>query len=179
MGTRADGPTPKHGRADASRDRRLVAIDRRLGDWVVFFLVVLALWLWFAPLVPEWSGYGWLARLLGGDAAVTRFFLAFLFIYFAGIVREKNALRHTVHGMVSLIRSHLGARDPAQLQDAVDILIHALAEVAEPATRERVLERLRRMTRQDLGSDPAAWRAWWDAKRDGFPPPGGGDGELD
>ena len=148
---------------DAAAENREAAMDRRLGDWVVFFLAVIGVWLVVAPWFAENSGYAWAAGKFGGEAGLLRFLTGFLFLYFAGLVKEKNRLRHTLAGMVQLIREHLGNR-PRGLA-AVDILVEALERDGDPAVKAKIVARLEQMSGEKFGADAAAWRRWWEAHR--------------
>jgi hypothetical protein len=60
-----------------------------------------------------------------------------------------------------------GAVGPPDPREAVEILVKAL-RARNPDTRQRVHERLRTLTGQDLPLDPKAWESWWAAHRDGW-----------
>jgi hypothetical protein len=149
-------------RADTAE--REAALDKKLGNYAVYFLVVMAVWLLVGPHVPSFSGWKAVVRMFGSEAAFQRFLIAFLFLYFAGIVKDKNALRHTVAGMVRLIKEHLGKKPPKGL-DAIDILVDAAGKDGNPETRAKVVARLTAMTGKDFGDDPEKWRAWWAEER--------------
>ena len=136
-------------------------LDRKLSSLSVTVLVIIGLWLLLGPLWPETSGYAWMTDLLGGDAeAVPRFFLGFLFLYFAGFVREKNHLRETLHGMVEMIRRQLLDRGGSSVKEAVRILIQALSS-EDAETRAKVAARLEKLTGRSYGEDKEAWERWY------------------
>ncbi|MAG57283.1 MAG: hypothetical protein CMJ83_13400 [Planctomycetes bacterium] len=146
------------------------ALETKLTNWSVTFLIILGFWLIFAPLVPEFTGYAWLSRLLGGAGGVARFFVGFLFLYFAGIVRDKNEVRGLLRRLIDGARNRSGGpapEQPEQIRTAVDLLIRGLDSERE-STRASALENLKRLTGQDHGDDKAAWERWWTAHRDTF-----------
>jgi hypothetical protein len=147
------------------QDQRQRAIERKLGNWSVQVLILLGVWLLVSLPAPSLTGYEWLARMLGGPEAVSRFFLGFLFLYFAGIVKEKNHLRETLHAMVEMIKKHLAGRAQSSVAEAVQILVQALSS-EDPETRQKVAARLQKLTGQDLGDDQEAWESWWKANKD-------------
>lgn len=144
-------------------------IERRLGDWSVACLSVIGLWIILSPLTGPYTGYTWLCDLLGGEHVLLRVLLGFLFLYFAGIVKEKNAL---VGALRSFRRAGGRAAGPTgeESRQAVDLLLAGLSSEREEV-RRIALENLRRLTGRDLGSDPAAWHRWWKEARDSFAPP--------
>ena len=144
------------------------AIERKLGNLAVNFLILIGLWLVLAPLAAEYTGYLWMRNALGGDGAVARFFVAFLFLYFAGIVREKNELRSLLKRLVGSARAAT-QQEPEQARTAVELLIQGL-EAANPETRQAALDNLRRLTGEDFGQDREAWQVWWRQNRDSFTP---------
>ena len=142
-------------------------MDRRLSNWSVIVLVLIGVWLLVSPLAPRISGYEWVARAIGGEEALSRFFLAFLFLYFAGIVKEKNHLRETLRGMVAIIKKQLEGRAASSVKEAVEILIRALAS-DDSETKEKVVQRLQKLTGQSFGDDRSAWESWWSENRESF-----------
>ncbi len=72
----------------------------------------IGLWLLLSCIFPESLGWRWVADRAGGDLGLLRLLTAFLFLYFAGIAREKNVLRRTLDGLMAIIRVHLGSRRP-------------------------------------------------------------------
>jgi len=140
-------------------------MERRLSNWSVQVLVLLGVWLLVSLVAPSLTGYEGLAGALGGPDAVTRFFLGFLFLYFAGIVKEKNQLRQTLDGMVVMIREHLEGRARDSAADAAEILIRSLGS-EDADTRTKVAVRLRTLTGQDFGEDQAAWNSWFEDNKD-------------
>lgn len=165
MAARPDRPRPAAGPGDERFER----MDRRLGNWVVGLLVLLGLWLLVAPLFPRVAGFDFLKGALGSEAGVNRFFLGFLFLYFAGVVKEKNALRETLRGMVALINRYLQQRNRSSVAEAVQILIRSL-DSQDPSTRKTVANRLEKLTGQSFGEDRGAWEAWWSENRESFQP---------
>lgn len=151
-------------------DPRVAEAERRAGGLAVGFLTVIGVWLLVAPLLPELTGYAWMSRVLGGDGGIARFFLGFLFLYFGGVVRDKNQLRQTLTGFMKIIRQQIGGGDPEQDRAAVDILLTALNS-DKPEVKEKALYNLKRLTGQDLGSDPEPWKAWWKGARASFERP--------
>jgi len=144
-------------------------MEDRLSDWSVRFLVILGVWLILAPLAPGWTGYLFLTELLGGESALARFFAGFLFLYFAGIVREKNEVRRLLRRLSERAKKGApgGGGDPEQVRTAVDLLIQGLGS-DRGSTRASALENLIRLTGQDLGEDRDGWKRWWAEHRDGF-----------
>lgn len=143
-------------------------MERKLGNLAVNFLIIIGLWLVFAPLLPEYTGYGPLKSALGGEGAVARFFVGFLFLYFAGIVREKNQVRLLLKRLVGGAKASTEGQQE-QAKTAVELLINGL-RADRPDTRQAALENLKRLTGEDHGEDQAAWQRWWEANRDGFSP---------
>lgn len=154
-------------RSPSSREQ-VLEMERKLGNLAVWFLIIIGLWLVLSPVAPEYTGYGWLRGVLGGEGAVARFFVGFLFLYFAGIVREKNEVRHLLRHLVSGARSS-GEGEEEQARTAVELLINGLG-ADRPETRVAALENLQRLTGQDLGDDQEAWQRWWADNRAGFRP---------
>ena len=144
------------------------AMEKKLGNLAVNFLVIIGLWLVLAPLAPEYTGFGWMDRALGGEGAIARFFVGFLFLYFAGIVREKNDLRFLLKRLVGTARSATKV-DPEGQRMAVELLIQGLGS-PNPKARETALENLKRLTGKDFGADREAWQVWWKENRDTFAP---------
>lgn len=154
-------------RTPPSREQ-VLEMERKLGSLSVGFLVIIGLWLVLAPVAPGYTGYAWLRGVLDGDGAVARFFVGFLFLYFAGIVREKNEVRQLLRRLVSGAKASAEG-EAGQARTAVELLINGLgADRAE--TRAAALENLQRLTGQDLGQDQAAWQRWWEENREGFRP---------
>jgi hypothetical protein len=145
------------------------AMEERLGHWAITFLIIIGLWLLLAPFVPAYTGYGWLENVMGGPGAVARFFVGFLFLYFAGIVREKNDMRALFRRLIATRRAGSPSKggDAEQMRVAVDLLIQGLA-AERPETRVSALHNLTRLTGQDLGPDQTTWEAWWRENREGF-----------
>ena len=156
------------GERKAATPEQVQAMERKLANLAVNFLIILGLWLILAPLVPDYTGYAVLERVLGGEGAVSRFFVGFLFLYFAGIVREKNEVRYLLKKLTGSARA-ASAGQPEQARTAVELLINGLAAEREE-TRGAALENLKRLTGQDLGQDQEAWKTWWAEHRDTFQP---------
>jgi hypothetical protein len=155
-------------RTPPSREQ-VLEMERKLGSLAIAFLIILGLWLILSPVAPEYTGYAWLKRLLGGgEGAVAQFFVGFLFLYFAGIVREKNEVRQLLRRLVSGAKAS-AAGEAEQARTAVELLINGLA-ADRPETRAAALENLRRLTAEDLGEDQGAWQRWWEENREGFRP---------
>lgn len=151
-------------------------IERKLGDWSVLCLSVLGLWIILSPVTGPFTGYTWLCDLLGGEQVLLRVFLGFLFLYFAGIVKEKNALLGALRSFRRAAGKTAGPTGEESRQ-AVDLLLAGLASEREDV-RRIALENLQRLTGRDFGPDPAAWRRWWTDARESFaPPPAPGRGE--
>ncbi len=156
------------GARKAATPEQVQAMERRLANLAVNFLIILGFWLILAPLVPDYTGYAVLERTLGGEGAVARFFVGFLFLYFAGIVREKNEVRYLLKKLTGNARAAASGQ-PEQARTAVELLINGL-DAERPETRDAALENLKRLTGQDLGQDREAWQAWWSENRDTFQP---------
>ena len=119
-------------------------------------------------MAPEHTGYAWLRGVLGGEGAVARFFVGFLFLYFAGIVREKNEVRQLLRRLVSGAKASAEGEE-GQARTAVELLINGLG-AARAETRAAALENLKRLTGQDMGDDQDAWQRWWGENRERFRP---------
>lgn len=143
-------------------------MEKKLGNLAVNFLVIIGVWLIVSIMVPRYTGYDWLENALGSDGAVARFFIGFLFLYFAGIVREKNDLRDLLKRLVGNARAAT-QNEPEQARTAVELLIQGL-EATRPETRAAALENLKRLTGEDFGEDREAWQVWWRQNRDTFTP---------
>ena len=150
-----------------SLQRKVQEMEQKLSRLSVTVLVLIGVWLLFSPLAPGISGYDWISGVLGGPQRVVQFFLGFLFLYFAGIVKEKNHLRETLHGMVKMIKQHLEGRATSSIKEAVQILVQALGS-GDAETRKKVAERLQKLTGQSLGDDKDAWESWWKSNKDTF-----------
>ena len=106
----------------------------------------LGIWLLLAPLLPEFSGYASLRDALGGDGAIARFFVAFLLMLTALLVKEKDVLRNALRGILALSTggSRPGDRQE-RVRETVDILIAALG-ARTPTVRDRAHQHLKRLT---------------------------------
>lgn len=156
------------------------AIEQKAGRTTVLFLVLIAVWLIMGPLIPELSGFGWMEGKLGGKGGVACFFLGFLFLYFAGVVKDKERLRTTLDGFMKIIKRQVRGGpvgDPEQDRMAVDILLRALSSEKEEV-RASAHKSLVHLTGLDHGNDAAAWQAWWKDARATFERAGTSPGEV-
>ena len=153
----------------APTPEELAALDKRMGDWSVTCLSVLGVWIVLSPWVGSFTGYVWLTERLGGEAALLRVLLGFLFLYFAGIVREKNVMRETLRAFRTAAKQ---AKIPTREESvqAVDLLLAGL-DSDRPEVRQVASENLRRMTGQAFGDDRDRWQAWWGEHRNGYEGP--------
>jgi HEAT repeat protein len=172
----------------------LIRVVGRLGDGAA------------APAVRERLGHGhWLVRANAcraladlGDEAGAAAVLARLRVESSPKVKiaayaALARLRGDVGAAVRAVSTSLGDRLwPVRVaaaralgalgsREAVDDLIAAM-EAASGRTREECHDALRRITRDDLGRDPAHWRRWWEKEKgrdrpEAPPPPTGEAGD--
>jgi hypothetical protein len=145
---------------------RIAALDKKMGDWSVGCLSILGLWILLSPLVGAYTGYVWLTDRLGGESALLRVLVGFLFLYFAGIVREKNAMRETLRAFRRAARE---VQKPStdESRQAVDLLLAGLNS-ASSEVRDVARENLKRLTGQDFGDNHDHWESWWASNRSSF-----------
>ena len=69
--------------------------------------------------------------------------------------------------MVAIIKKQLEGRAASSVKEAVEILIRALAS-DDSETKEKVVQRLQKLTGQSFGDDRSAWESWWSENRESF-----------
>ena len=145
------GPT-----ADWRRPRR---------DPSFFVLFGLGVFLLVLPFVSALHDF---VELRIGQIRLLELVLGFGLIYLALIIRDINGIRRrNLVIMETLLTALRGGGVAPRPREAVDILIAAL-QANQPDAREAALRQLPRLTGQDLGTDAAAWQAWWAAHREDF-----------
>ena len=116
------------------------------------------------PLLPMWPTHGEL---------VLRVVIAFLCFYVAIMIYERKKLRRDFKEIIGTFYAFNVANRPSNedaKRKAVIYMIDAL-QSDNPRTVETALAQLRRLTGQELGDSPQAWRTWWEtnAARFRFP----------
>ena len=150
-------------------------MEKRMSHWSVVAITIMGFWIALSPLIGKYTGYDQFASWVGGEVVLLRVLVGVLFLYFAGIVKERNAMK----GLLDNLRDMASTRrvpTAEESRQAVEILIQALGSEREDV-RRTAAENLRRMTGQELGTDAGAWEAWWVSNREGFAPRSGASGE--
>lgn len=144
-------------------------MDRWLRRATPIVLLVLAGLAWFERWLPGHEA--WAERF--GDDGALRFVVGLLCIYLVMLVAERERMERTFVDVLKAFRDFRSQSpgesgpDPATAQrEAVELLVAAL-DSDDPAIRDNASRHLQRLTGQDLGPDPAAWRAWLRRQADG------------
>lgn len=111
------------------------------------------------PLLPWWGSYG---------ETLLRLVIAFLCFYMAVVIFERRRMQRDVKDVLGAFYAfNAPGRDAETKRRAVGYMLEALGS-ENPAAVQTALEQLRRLTGEDLGADPAAWRAWWQLRGGDF-----------
>ncbi len=156
-------------------------MDRFLRRATPFALLALAALVWFERWIPGAGGFA--ARF--GDDAVPRFVIGLLCLYVLLLVIERQRMEGAFKQVLGAFREFhrggaaagpgglpsgaAGGKPPAGVDPAVPILIGALAS-ADVEVRRSCVQHLKRLTGEDLGDDPVAWRRWWRSRAEAAPP---------
>ena len=140
---------------------------RRATPVVLLLLAALA---WFEKWLP---GHEAVASRFGDDA-VLRFVLGLLCVYVVLLVVECQRLEQAFKQLLGAFKDFhaqarrggtAGAESAAAKREAVELLVAALSS-GDLAIRQKARKHLARLTGEDLGEDPQAWRAWLDRRQD-------------
>jgi hypothetical protein len=143
---------------------------RRATPIVLLLMAALA---WFEKWLP---GHEAMARRFGEDG-VLRFVLGLLCVYMVLSVVERQRMEYQFKQLLGAFKDFheqvRGAGGGAEVErkklEAAQLLTEALAS-PQAEIRQKAAGNLKRLTGQDFGEDPDAWRAWLAQQ----PPAGGG-----
>ncbi len=148
-------------------------MDRFLRQATPLLLICLALMVWFESYLPLGG-----LRDLFGETGLLRFITGVLCLYTLLLVLERQRMEQSFKQvMQTFLQFNKGRQENAAASDsldqtgkeqAVEILVAAL-ESPDQKVRQTSLSHLQRLTGQDLGPDPAAWKAWMAASAAGNP----------
>jgi hypothetical protein len=111
------------------------------------------------PALPWWEHYG---------SLLLRLVLAFLCFYMAIVIFERRRMQQDVKEVLGAFYAfNAKGRDDQTKRRAVGYMLDALSS-SNPSAAHSALTQLQRLTGQDLGADPEAWRQWWRSVGDGF-----------
>jgi hypothetical protein len=145
---------------------------------VVGALVIVGAWVMTRP---EWLGYAWLAKKVGGDANVQAIGLGCAFFVLAAQSWEISKLRLRVAELIEELKGNteglrqlLYGKDYTRDREAIEILLTTL-ETASGEAAQIAHEHLCRLTGQNFAQDARVWRPWWEAHKKTFARAKGGD----
>jgi hypothetical protein len=130
---------------------------------VLVLLVVVGLYVILAPGFLGWRYF----EDEGIELDVVRILVGFLFLFYAGLVIEKNRYRKHVADVYEAMNMLLYGKNYRRDRDAIRILLRGL-ESDDTNVRQKAWENLRRLTGQDFALDPSVWKSWWEVSEKRF-----------
>jgi len=116
---------------------------------------------------PDWLGWSWFARHVGGDVALVSIGVGIAFVLVAAQSWEKAQMRVHMAELLEAMHQLLYGKDYARDREAIEILLAAL-ESNDAANAKTAHAHLMRLTGQNFAQDPKVWRSWWEANKKTF-----------
>ena len=136
----------------------------RKGDRLILVLfVVIGLYVIVAPGFLGWESF----RERGWDGDVVRILVGFLFLFFAGLVAEKNKSRGNLADVYEAMNMLLYGKNYRRDREAIRILLRGM-ESKDQDVREKAWVNLKKLTGQDFACDPEVWKSWWEVSERRF-----------
>ncbi len=129
--------------------------------------LVLGIYLLASLFFPEATGYAALQRAAKDPEVVTRFFVAFAFLFLSGVIADKNRLARILDGIMDVVNQQIYGPSYKEERVLVDGLIRTLSS-EDAEKRASAAEALAKVTGKSFGQDQTEWARWWGKARSTF-----------